>query len=594
MRTALASLGIWVAACGPSGAGTSSDSDSKAAATPAAYDSRLEVVEPPAGVGGIEGEHVVAARVFAFADSQLHYLFGKRTFAQSPFADITVEVAVRPAAQDDGADLLLRVFLDEWSHVYSDHTLVFLGDAADLSCEQEYQAFFAALSDSGLQELLSVTSNHDGFFVGNYTSRGDLGGRLALTDMPHEWTRACSEPGSKQDHRLTKGRAVQRLTGRLPTGEDWATEVRYEGADGPDDYANTYLYYARALGGADDGVAPAWGVFLDTVDYRGFDLKDTRGAGTVGAVSRDQLKFLDVAMFNARTNHSGGDPPPAFVLFAHYPTRTLDKSSRARVLDFIDNHPRIVGFVAAHAHKSYERTIELPSGRTVPEIVVGSTTDAPQHARRLEVHVDPKTGAVGLASWRLRLDLADECSDVEPLPSTSSGYTGYRLSRDDTGVPDIGSLRKLLVFAGVDDLGEKRIAQALGALLIENELVRGWAALYLDAPLRADRSELQRIADKRYAEADDFRSLRPWFSAEREPLPFGDYDAWQDPVIQHHMIIAQSAVHRFGPHAGSFQTLRELRGTTDESQRYFLCHAMFASQAEQRSRKTVQGITYVP
>ncbi len=210
------------------------------------------------------------------------------------------------------------------------------------------------------------------------------------------------------------------------------------------------------------------------------------------------------------------------------------------------------------------------------------------------MQVASKTGEAALASWRLNLDLTDECKDVEPLPSTSAGYTGYRLSRDDTGVPNIGMLRKLVAFVGLDDLAEKRVVQGLGALLIENELVRSWSALYLGAPLRGDRSALRPIADRRYAGADDFRSLRPWFTAEHEPPPFGDYDAWQDPVIQHHMIIAQGAVHRFGPHAATFRKLREMRGESDETRRYFLCHALFASEAEERSRKTVQGITYIP
>src|SRR5690606_1923032 len=145
-------------------------------------------VTPPAGAGGLDGEGIVAARVFAFADSQLHYLLGKRNFAQSPFADrMSFEVAVRPAALDDGADLLLALFLDEHRRFHADHTPVFLGDAADLSCVQELDAFFAVVAGAGLDTLLSVTSNHDGFYAGNFTSRRDLDGHLQLTDMPRDW-----------------------------------------------------------------------------------------------------------------------------------------------------------------------------------------------------------------------------------------------------------------------------------------------------------------------------------------------------------------------------------------------------------------------
>ena len=45
-------------------------------------------------------------------------------------------------------------------------------------------------------------------------------------------------------------------------------------------------------------------MLYEVITYRDIDLPSTRGAGTVGAVSHEQLKFLDVAMFNART---GGD-----------------------------------------------------------------------------------------------------------------------------------------------------------------------------------------------------------------------------------------------------------------------------------------------
>src|SRR5690606_1307063 len=131
--------------------------------------------------------------------------------------------------------------------------LVFLGDAADLSCTQEYDAFFDVLERHGVSELLGVTANHDGFYVGNFTSRDDLDGRLVLTDMPDDWTRACSEPGQFADNRLTKGRAVARMAAALPPAPSWATSATHEGAEGPDDYARTHLYYVRPLRGGDPG-----------------------------------------------------------------------------------------------------------------------------------------------------------------------------------------------------------------------------------------------------------------------------------------------------------------------------------------------------
>lgn len=565
----------------------------------APYTPKLAVLEPPAGTGGLPGEHRVAARIFAFSDSQLHYMYGKRTFAQSPFADLRVEVAVRPAAQDDGSDLLLGVFADEYRALYDDHALVFLGDAADLSCEQEYDAFFGVLASAGIDRVMSVTSNHDGFYVGNFTSRNDCDGQLVITDMPDEWTRACSEPGSLDDHRLTKGRSVARLAEHLPEspagptdGKDWQTEAVWKQDDEPDDYRDAYLYYVRPLGGGDEGVAPAWGVFLDTVDYRGFDLSSTEGAGTVGSVSREQLKFLDIAMFNART---GGDQDvEAFVAFGHHPFAELDKASRKRFERFLDVHPRIVAYVSAHQHISKERSIALPSGRVIPELLVGSTTDAPQHARRLEVHIGDD-GAAALASWRLALDSAALCESVESMAADSFGYTGYRILRDGVGIPDIGTIDKLMVFLGLDNLAGKRIVQGIGALLIENELVRSWAKLYLDAPfsMSSNRAALESIVADRYAVGDDFGALKPWLTAKAKPPRITEYDRWQDPAIARRMVIAQEAMHRFGPHRAAFAELREMRSESPETWTYFLCHAVHASEAEERSRRTVGEVTYV-
>src|SRR6185436_18414333 len=100
----------------------------------------LRLVDPPAGPGPGAAYPQVAARVFALGDSQLHHLYGKRTFAQSPFADRYqgIEVAIRPAALDDGGDLLLGLFVDEHHRHHPRSTLVYMGDAADLSCTQEY------------------------------------------------------------------------------------------------------------------------------------------------------------------------------------------------------------------------------------------------------------------------------------------------------------------------------------------------------------------------------------------------------------------------------------------------------------------------
>lgn len=566
---------------------SSSDAGVPDAAPPPPPPRHLRVVEPPAGVGGLPGTHQVAARVFAFADTQLHYLFGKRTFAQSPFADrMSFEVAVRPAALDDGSDLILDAFLADWRNHYANHALVFLGDAADVSCTQEMNAFTAAVRQAGASTMMAVTSNHDGFFVGNFTSRSDLDGKLAVTDMPYDWTRACSEPGRMDDFRLTKGRAVKSLLPMLPPAPMWATSSAWRGAEGPTDYARSHLYYVRRLGGGDAGAPPVWGIFLDTVDYSDFDLPASEGAGRAGAVSRQQLRFLDRAAFEAKAGAPAG--ATRFVLFGHHPWDELERGTRKRLGEYLDSRPEIVAYVAAHTHTPIERSITLPSGRLLPELIVGSTTDAPHAAATLEVHT--AGGRTAVAWRRLYLDTDGMCRDVPPLARTSVDYTAYRIVRD--GIPDldIGTLDKLLFAVGLSALEEQRVVQSLGALLVENELVRSWAALYLTGLGEAD-VRLQALVDRRYAAGDDLRALRPWLEGRgTDRVNLSAYDAWADPVGARIVRVAQLGLHRFGPHAEVMRALRDRR--RERNPRYFLCHAVHAAAAESRRPRRNQ-ILYI-
>jgi hypothetical protein len=298
-------------------------------------------------------------------------------------------------------------------------------------------------------------------------------------------------------------------------------------------------------------------------------------------------------MLEAR--HAAGNQRPSFVVFGHYPFSELSPDSKKRLAQFFDLHPEVLGYVSAHAHLSKELSIRLPSGRKLPEIVVGSTTDAPETARRLEVQVDRETGARALASWRLRLEPEPLCAGIERLPPTTAGYTGYRILRDSTPMLDISTLEKLMVFVGVDDLETKRVIQGVGALLVENELVRGWAQLYLDAPpaLAANRALLEQIVSARFAAGDELSEIRPWLTGTARVPELSRYDGWHDPVVARYLAIAEHAVHRFGPYRQVFSRLRRERLGDPEVERYFLCHAVFAAEAEERARRTIDDVVYI-
>jgi hypothetical protein len=557
----------------------------------------LRRVEPPAGPGAAAAYPLVAARVFAVGDSQLRHLYGRRTFAQSPFADRYqgIEVAIRPAALDDGGDLLLAAFLEEHRRHHPRATLVYMGDAADLSCTQELDRFVRVMAQNAEVPFLMVTSNHDGFYAGNFTGKADGGGKLAWTDMPVDWQRACSEPGSTADHMLTKGRAVLRIAPLLPPAPAWATALAAPEPDAPTGYRSAHLTYVRPLGGGDPGAPPAWGVFLDTVDYRDFDLTQAHGAGTVGSVSAEALRALDLMMFDVSTAASGARPQ--WIAFGHHPLNQLDPGARARVLRFFDVHPEIAGYVAAHTHYSDERSHRLPSGRSFTELVVGSTTDfgggAPQAARLVELRADGQK--IGLASWRLVLEVDDLCAGIRPLAANDAlGYVSYRLERDDTRDVPTGTWDLFWAWLEDDDLGHYRVAQTAGALLVENRLVRALAYLYRSAPPLG-----YELDDGARAELDALiaRVSGPGIgwgaTAERNLAGLGEYERWWDPVLSPIIPLFARTLLSFGGERYLFEKLRAARGATPERRRWFTCHAARAAEEEAR-RPRPRNVIFIP
>ena len=72
-----------------------------------------------------------------------------------------------------------------------------MGDAADLSCVQELERFLAVMAGAFEIPFLIVTSNHDGFYAGNFTRKADAEGKLAYTEflLRDAEFLACIAPG---------------------------------------------------------------------------------------------------------------------------------------------------------------------------------------------------------------------------------------------------------------------------------------------------------------------------------------------------------------------------------------------------------------
>jgi hypothetical protein len=184
------------------------------------------------------------------------------------------------------------------------------------------------------------------------------------------------------------------------------------------------------------------------------------------------------------------------------------------------------------------------------------------------------------------------------MDPTTVGYTGYRILRDGTPDFDPGFFDKLSFAFGISDLAEYRLVQALGALVVENELVRAWAHLYANAPGATApdrRAVLDHILAARYAAGDDLAALRAVFEGRRGPIDgFVDrFDRWHDPAIAGALAVAQTGVHRFASYREAFTALRATRRDGADRQRYFVCHAIWAARAEDRSPQRIRDVTYV-
>lgn len=539
-------------------------------------------------------DSVPVASLYLLGDSQLHYPYGKRSFAQAGWVDKTVEVAVRPAFLDLSSDLLLDEFLRFRATEAPSSRFIFLGDAADLSCEQELARFFAVLHGRGFQtpndggeDWDFVTSNHDGFFVGNFTSPKDADGALSYTDMPEDWLRACAEPNTKDDHRLTKGRFVREVRGLLSDLPAEDVAASWEGAASPDSYQSDFLYYTRRL---DDGSSPAVvvGIFLDTVDYRRhFDLHDTMGAGTVGALSPGQLRFVKEAILRAAKAHHG--KPLYFAFFGHHPLEQLDDDTREALgLMLLPLRRQLIGYFAAHEHQSSIREVQA-GPVTLRQFVTGSTTDWPQHGRLVTLRYSPGESGLSVETQLTGLDPAP-CARQRRLYDGALSYTGYRQFQADPP----GSFGLAWdEFWGNYDQRKQTLASALE---IENLQVRQLAGLYLSLPARwlapADRVVLEQIALAPYAAADSSASLAALVRDPDYLATLSEYDRWFDPKTLPESAARYRAIHSFGDHAYFLRNLDTLRWEPS-LRAFFLCHAVAASEVESRERAERQGVYFI-
>ena len=324
--------------------------------------------------------------VFLVADSQIHELGGVPFPGQSELAQLFAGGARRPVALDMLSSVPVLHFASLYEALRAKRAddggstaWAYLGDLADLGCRGELDHAVRDLQAFGFTEALAGISlgNHDSSFQGSF-------------HWSPYWDESCATGRLEKDTATAAIEAVLRKNGTTRTPHVVRTERSFWHPFGGS------LASVKPLGvipvqGTPRGVV---GIFLDTSDEHAFDWGLP---GSVGAVSAGQLQGVRRAVEELRQDKASPEyQRPFYVIFSHIPHSELSSGSAARVRAFVESldgeakiggQPAVLGLIAAHAHAQGEHR-HCMGHRWVREMVVGSTTDAPQQAAVLEVGSD--------------------------------------------------------------------------------------------------------------------------------------------------------------------------------------------------------------
>jgi hypothetical protein len=336
--------------------------------------------------GGPVGQPALG--MFIVSDTQLHELRGPRYDGQVDLMGAFVPVAVRPVELDTLSAATLLHFRDLYRDIHakwagaSPVTWVHLGDFADSGCVgevQRFQSLFEAFQAVGPFAGIAP-GNHDSAFTGNFGWHPD-------------WDVAC--PSGHLDKLTSDAQLREMLAGaaggnvRMIPLQASAWRRRLQGAQ-------SALATLTPLGLAPDRQGPRGviAVFLDTSDRL---LSDPLIAGNTGTVSDVQVAEVEQQIDLMRKSLGGSyQTRPAYIVLFHHPLKELSPEGRKNVRQLgadLDGggqpggERHLLAFISAHTHLSEGRLASIGS-RSVRELVVGSTIDAPQEAALLTIGQD--------------------------------------------------------------------------------------------------------------------------------------------------------------------------------------------------------------
>lgn len=303
------------------------------------------------------------------ADDQKFHIGNTSFLFRSGFTDQQFSnSAVRVPQQDLFGDSLLTL-----AAIDSTAVVAHLGDAMDVSCDDEWRVFSRIMAETNRPSWFWTPGNHDGYFFGNFV--GPEG----------QWADAC-----RPAKRMTKDMLLRDYVNHLasyshgtldPSKAAWSCaaadcrslrQAAWHIEQG-DTFYTSFVLQELDLPRS-EGALPASLIMVDTSTYeRAPRIAPSEplfryAAGEEGHVGPAQLRL--VQEWTAKAAHEGR----IVVLAGHHTFNDLDEVARAAIQELID-HKQAATYISAHTHWGQYFAHTGPNGDTWLEPNLGSIID---------------------------------------------------------------------------------------------------------------------------------------------------------------------------------------------------------------------------
>ncbi|MEZ5988872.1 MAG: metallophosphoesterase family protein [Planctomycetota bacterium] len=357
-----------------------------------------------------EGDWWKTDKVLLVADCQLHNLWSDALPERNLSSEALAATAIRPPQLDLFAADVLEWILAHGSDGYD--AIIHLGDALDLACEGELQAFLEVMAKAG-KPWLMAPGNHDFFYFGTYDPE-DKG----------LWQAACHHSGSvlpkdrfvklyvaallrEDDPSLAalaaalgveapRERDLHEVADDLPDDFDWVRD----GGSGvlrriawhlvPEEPWRSYVIQEADM--SPDRLDPKIGrqfvLLLDSCQYQRRPGLIPNGwqtfplvlnCGSHGEMLPDQLRKVRGWIDEDRATLG----PVGYAMACHHPFEAMAPRTKSS-LGWLWREHGLGMLVTAHTHKGYFAHHDLGTENDRLELNLGSTTDWPMEWRTLQ------------------------------------------------------------------------------------------------------------------------------------------------------------------------------------------------------------------